>query len=54
LESKKGFVVQKVKEVAQTKVAVAALSAVLSVVGTAMMTHYPDVYAAICKGGAGW
>jgi len=42
---------QKVKEAFQTKLAIAALSAVLSVVGTLLATAYPDVYLAICKGG---
>lgn len=42
---------QKVREVAQTRVAIAALSALLSVLGTAMMTHYPHIYAAVCAGG---
>lgn len=42
---------QKVKEAFQTKLAIAALSAVLSVVGTSLVTAYPDIYWAICKGG---
>lgn len=41
---------QKVKEAFQTKVAIAALSAVLSVLGTAVATEYPDVYRAVCGG----
>lgn len=43
---------QKVKEAAQTKLAVAALSAVLSVVGTWVLTEYPDVHRAFCERGA--
>lgn len=39
---------QKVKEAMQTKLAVAALSAVLSVLGTSLATAYPEIYSAIC------
>lgn len=42
---------QKVREALQTKVAIVALSAVLSVLGTSLATAYPDVYRAICAGG---
>ena len=42
---------QKVREAFQTKIAIAVLSAVLSVVGTALATAYPEVYWAMCKGG---
>lgn len=42
---------QKVKEAFQTKVAIAALSAVLSVLGTSLATAYPDIYRAVCHGG---
>lgn len=42
---------QKVREAFQNRLAIAVVSAVLSVVGTWLATAYPDVYWAMCKGG---
>lgn len=44
---------QTVKGVLTNRIAIAALSAVASVLGTAMATHYPSIYAAVCVAGGG-